>query len=62
MKGYGLGKLMRVISLKTIARVGKMIVNTGFDPRKYGFLLAQTLPAVSSTEADNERMLEAVNQ
>ena len=39
-----------------------MIVKTGFDPHKYGSLLAQTLPAVSSTEADNERMLEAVNQ
>ena len=39
-----------------------MIVNTTFDPRKYGFLLAQTLPAVIETEADNERMLEAVNQ
>ena len=39
-----------------------MIANAGFDPHKYGFLLAQTLPAVIETEADNERMLEAVNQ
>ena len=39
-----------------------MIVNTNFDPHKYGFLLAQTLPAVIETEADNERMLEVVNQ
>ena len=39
-----------------------MIINASFDPRKYAVLLAQTLPAVSSTEADNERMLEAVNK
>ena len=39
-----------------------MTVNVTFDPHKYGFLLAQTLPAVIETEADNERMLEAVNQ
>ncbi len=39
-----------------------MIVNNNFDPHKYGFLLAQTLPAVIETEADNERMLEVVNQ
>ena len=36
--------------------------NASFDPHKYGSLLAQTLPAVIETEADNERMLEAVNQ
>lgn len=39
-----------------------MTANVSVDPYKYGSLLAQTLPAVIESEADNERMLEAVNQ
>ncbi|HLG13279.1 MAG TPA: transcriptional regulator [Blastocatellia bacterium] len=34
-----------------------MTVAANIDPRKYGRLLARTLPVVIETEADNERML-----
>ena len=37
-------------------------MHDGFDPQKYGELLAQTLPTVIETEEENEHFLEIVNR
>src|SRR5438105_34567 len=39
-----------------------MIAAAKIDPRKYGRLLARTLPAVIETEDDNERMLAEIHK
>jgi antitoxin component HigA of HigAB toxin-antitoxin module len=36
--------------------------NTRLNPRKYGRLLARTLPKAIETEDENDRMLEVVNE
>lgn len=37
-------------------------MHDGFNPQKYGELLAQTLPSVIETEEENEHFLEIVNR
>jgi HTH-type transcriptional regulator / antitoxin HigA len=46
--------------LNMTRRTGNAIVKAKFDPKKYAGLLAETLPTVIETEAENDRLLKVV--
>src|SRR5574341_509274 len=48
--------------LNMTARSGKAIVKAKFNPQKYAGLLAEALPVVVETEAQNRRMLKALKR
>ncbi len=48
--------------LNMTARSGKAIVKAKFNPQKYAGLLAETLPEVIETVAQNRRMIKILNK
>lgn len=46
--------------LNMTRRSGKAIVKAKFDPKKYAGLLAEALPIIIETEAQNDRLLKVV--
>lgn len=48
--------------LNITARSGKAIVKAKFNPQKYAGLLAETLPEVIETVAQNRRMIKILNK
>lgn len=46
--------------LNMTKRSGRAIVKVKFDPKKYAGLLAEALPTVIETEAQNDRLLKVV--
>jgi len=48
--------------LNMTARSGKAIVKAKFNPQKYAGLLAEALPEVIETEAQNRRMIKILNR